>query len=82
MKELFPYDIVLVHERLSTMSDEDVFKILVTLFPDYGLYRMSVDWRKDKRYILKAKGTRGDVIVGWTENQSNGQETLKHCCIL
>ena len=78
-----PYDLVLIHKNLSAMSDDDVFKLLVTLFPDHGLYRMSVDWRKDKGYILKAKGTKGDAIVGWIENQSKGQqELLKHCPIL
>ena len=63
-----PYDIVLVHENLTAMSNDVVFKLLKTQFPEHGLYRMSVDWRKDKRYILKAKGTKGDVIVGWIEN--------------
>lgn len=82
MNTLFPYDIVLVHERLSAMSDEEVLKLLVTLFPNYGLYRISVDWRNDKQYILKAKGTRGDAVVGWTENQLNRQTRLKHCLIL
>ncbi|WP_207649647.1 hypothetical protein, partial [Desulfosporosinus metallidurans] len=60
----------------------NILKLLVTLYPYHGLYRMSVDWRKDKGYILKAKGTRGDVIVGWIENQTNEQEPLKHCPIL
>ena len=77
-----PYDIVLVHENLSTKSDDEVFRLLKTLFPEHGLYRMSVDWRKDKGYILKARGTKGDIIVGWVEDQSIGQTYLKHCPIL
>jgi hypothetical protein len=76
------YDLVLVHGNLSAMSDNEVFGLLRSIFPDHGLYRISEEWRKDKRYILKAKGTRGDVIVGWQENQLNRQESLKHCPIL
>lgn len=76
-----PYDLVMVHETLSTMTDNNIFELLKTLFPEHGLYRMSDDWRNDKRYILKAKGTKGDVIVGWVENQSNEQVPLKHCPI-
>lgn len=76
------YDIVLAHEDLSAMSDDDVYKLLVTLFPERGLYQISTDWRKDKRYVLKGRGTKGDVIVGWSENQSNEQKPVRHCPIL
>lgn len=76
------YDIVMVHEVLSTMPDDEVFGLLESLFPKHGLFRMSVDWKKDKGYVLKAKGTKGDVIVGWIENRINGQVPLKHCPIL
>lgn len=82
MKGNFPYDLILVHENISAMSEDEVLRLLEGLFPEHGLYRMSVAWRKDKRYILKAKGTRGDVIVGWLENQTKGHEPLKHCPIL
>ncbi len=82
-----PYDIVLVHENLSAMSDDEVFKLLAIIFPERGLYRISIDWRKDKQYILKAKGTMGDVIVGWIDNQydrkqSTDRVNLRHCPIL
>jgi len=81
MKRNSSYDLILVHEKLSTMPDEEVFGLLEALFPEHGLYRVSFDWRQDKGYILKAKGTKGDVIVGWIENQSNCQQLLKHCPI-
>lgn len=77
-----PYDLVLVHETLSTMTDEAIFQMLKNIYPERCLYRMSTEWRKDRHYILKAKGTGGDVIIGWIENQMNGIEPLKYCPIL
>ena len=82
---LYDYDIVLTHKDLSAMSDNDVYKLLANLFPERQLYRISDDWRRDKRYILKGRGLKGDVIVGWLENQSNEQKPIKrlrHCPIL
>jgi len=79
------FDITLPYKNLSAFSDEEVLRLLTKLFPERGLYRISVDWRKDKRYILKGIGVKGDVIVGWLESQSNEQKPIKqlrHCPIL
>ncbi|EGW40139.1 hypothetical protein DOT_1940 [Desulfosporosinus sp. OT] len=64
------------------MTDGDVFGMLKSIFPERLLYRMSTDWREDKKFILKAKGTMGDVLVGWTENQRIGQNPVRHCPLL
>lgn len=76
------FDIILDHKTTSLLTDEDVFNLLKNAFPERDLYSMSMYWREDKKYILKAYGTHGDVIVGWTENQKNGQNPLNHCPIL
>lgn len=76
------YDLVMVHKVVSQMTDDDVLGMLKGLFPERNLYRVSIDWRKDKKFILKARGTRGDVIVGWVENQSCNQSRLTHCPVL
>jgi hypothetical protein len=32
---------------------------------DYDLYSFSLDWIQNRRYVLKAKGTKGDLVVRW-----------------
>lgn len=58
-------DRLLNYEKLKKLSDEKIYAILCRLYPDLDLYCVSVDWRKNREYILKAKGGRGDVIIGW-----------------
>ena len=31
----------------------------------YGLYSLSTGWLDNKKYILKAKGETGDLLVTW-----------------
>jgi hypothetical protein len=81
MNEDLIFDIILDHKKTSLLTDEEVFKLLKNAFPERDLFSMSIYWREDKRYILKAQGTYGDVIVGWTENQKDGQNTVTHCPI-
>lgn len=38
-------------------------------FPESDLYKVSQDWIDSPAYALKAKGTAGDVLIGWEENQ-------------
>lgn len=53
------------YEIAKTIDDENLYKILCKLYPDYDLYNMSTAWRTDREYILKAKGAYGDVIITW-----------------
>ena len=76
------YDLILVHKLLLKMSDADILTLLKCQFPQRDLYQISTDWRDDRKYILKARGARGDVIVGWIENQSCRKSQLSHCPIL
>lgn len=34
-------------------------------FPGYDLYSCSTSWEDSDEYILKLRGTTGDVVVGW-----------------
>jgi hypothetical protein len=34
-------------------------------FPNYNLYSLSQDWFENRRFILKARGGNGDIIIGW-----------------
>lgn len=62
-------DIVLDHEFTCAMENEDILEMLNRLFPKRHLYSMSLDWRKSIEYILKARGTGGDVIVDWSASK-------------
>ena len=39
--------------------------ILQLRFPALGLYSVSTPWLHDAKFICKAKGARGDLIVSW-----------------
>lgn len=36
-------------------------------FPNRKLYSVSQSWYDDSQYLCKAKGAKGDVIIGWQE---------------
>lgn len=59
------YDLILDYEELLLMTDDNILKALQTLYPKRKLYSISLGWRQSKDYILKAKGTGGDVVIGW-----------------
>ena len=55
------------HSTAKSLDNKAMFDTLDSIYPERELYSMSLDWRKDKQYILKARGVKGDVIVGWEE---------------
>lgn len=63
--DLEMYDLKLDHEELLLMSNDNILRALQLLYPKRKLYTISLGWRESKNYILKAKGTDGDVVVGW-----------------
>ncbi|MDF2533988.1 MAG: hypothetical protein K0R18_145 [Bacillales bacterium] len=47
---------------------DDFLALLNEKFPKYNLKGCSMSWYEEKdgsKFICKAKGSRGDVIVGW-----------------
>ncbi|WP_243299155.1 hypothetical protein [Bacillus litorisediminis] len=65
------YDDVMSHyETKKIVKDKGWDNFLNTLqnqYPDRELYKVSMDWYDDMKYICKAKGVMGDVIIGWKE---------------
>ena len=59
------YDLKLDYEELLLMTDDNILKALQILYPKRKLYAISLGWRESKDYILKAKGTGGDIVIGW-----------------
>jgi hypothetical protein len=59
------FDLIANRKDFLKLSDEQVNSALCSIFPERKLYSHSIDWRKSDEYILKARGTGGDVIVGW-----------------
>jgi hypothetical protein len=41
------------------------FKYLQQTFMELDLYSVSQDWFDDPKFILKAKGTKGDLIISF-----------------
>jgi len=65
------YDIIMLHKNIKVLSNQQIFNIIDMIYPDRKIYSLSIDWRKSKEFILKARGINGDVIVGWRENNIN-----------
>jgi len=61
------FDMLMAHSHAKSLDNKAMFDTLDSIYPERELYSMSLDWRKDKQYILKAKGVKGDVLVGWKE---------------
>lgn len=61
------YDVYLKRRKLLELTNDDILVDLQRMFPDRKLYSISLDWRKNERYFLKARGTLGDIIVGWSD---------------
>lgn len=63
-------DLILIYDQMKQFVKEngwDEFLLLLqNEFPAHRLYAVSQGWYYDgSKYICKARGTRGDVIVGW-----------------
>lgn len=64
------HDLILDREELLAMSNKNILKALQDMYPARKLYSISTGWRESKEYILKARGTGGDLIVGWGERKA------------
>lgn len=65
-------DLMLKWKSLLKLTDREVLGVLRAVYPERKLYSISTDWRRDACYILKARGTGGDVIVGWERSVHDG----------
>jgi len=66
------YDGVMSHGETASFVNEngrdDFLDYLQQQFPGYGLGGYSTSWEDDPKFICKANGKYGDVIIGWEEN--------------
>lgn len=60
-------DKAMLHHEAVLLGPERLLKQLQEEFPERGLYRLSLDWMKSMSFVAKARGTHGDVIIGWYE---------------
>lgn len=65
------YDAVLSYSKSKEMVNNVGFKgwldYLRKMFPAHRLYAVSQDWYSNKKYVCKARGENGDIIIGWKE---------------
>lgn len=61
------FDMIMKHEDAKRLDNEAMFGVINSIYPDRELYSMSLDWCDNKQYVLKVKGVKGDVLVGWQE---------------
>ena len=63
MEKIMDYEMVKkLYELLGPDGFLEHFKVYC---PDYELYRYGLDWLHDRKYILKFRGTNGDLIIYW-----------------
>jgi hypothetical protein len=64
-------EVKLSHELMKGMVNmlgwDMLLSYLETTYPQLELYSLSKDWFNDPKYILKAKGVKGDLIVTFFE---------------
>jgi hypothetical protein len=62
-------DFIVEYEQAKKIVDDDGWDSFLDefkdTFDDLDIYAVSKDWYKDKSFILKAKGGKGDVVIGW-----------------
>lgn len=59
------FDLIYSYDLMNKWTNEEVLTYLQKIFPERLLYSISLGWRDNRKYILKARGLAGDVIVGW-----------------
>lgn len=57
---------MLYHEAI-LLGPDRLLQKLKEEYPERGLYTISIDWTLSMKFVAKAKGTHGDVVVGWYE---------------
>ena len=52
------FDMIMKHADAKRLDNEAMFGVINSIYPDRELYSMSLDWRKNKQYVLKVKGVK------------------------
>ncbi len=62
------YNYSIAKQIVDIIGWEGFLKLLQHRYKSLGLFKISKSWYQDPKFILKAKGTNGDLIIGWIEN--------------
>lgn len=57
-------DFKMNRNTLNKLNNEEIIELFENI-TNLNLYTISEDWRDNDEYILKLRGTKGDVIVYW-----------------
>lgn len=63
MEKIMDYEVV--KSSYLTLGSAKFFDLFNSIYKEFDLYSMSMDWIKNKEYVLKFKGSKGDIIIGW-----------------
>lgn len=65
------YDIIVSYTEAKRMVEHEGFSgwldYLKKLYPEKCLYVISTSWFENRKFICKAKGSYGDLLIGWRE---------------
>ena len=59
-------EMTLNYELMKHKTDQQIMTQLNQL-SELQLFSMSSDWRENRKYILKLKGSKGDLLVYWNK---------------
>lgn len=62
-------DFKLNRETFLKLTDGEIIDLFNGL-THFKIYSISNSWRSDPEYILKARGSNGDILVYWNEELS------------
>jgi hypothetical protein len=54
-----------VRELHNRLNEQEFLEMFRKMFPDHDLYGYGEGWLNSKDYLLKFKGTNGDILVCW-----------------
>lgn len=64
----FRPDLEMDYDLAVAMGPGKLLELLQRLYPERDLYSISLGFLQSRRYIAKARGTGGDVIVSWSSS--------------
>lgn len=62
------YNYSIAKKIVDIIGWEGFLKLLQYRYKSLDLFKVSKSWYQDPRFILKAKGINGDLVIGWLEN--------------
>jgi len=64
MKGVNKMDYIFNRDTFLKLTNQEILDLLNSI-TKFDLYSLSTGWRESAEFILKGKGAKGDVIIGW-----------------